>query len=32
MPISDASEVSECFAGLILEEQIVKVTLYVFRT
>lgn len=32
MPISDASEVSESIDGLILEEQIVKVTLYVFRT
>ena len=32
MPISDASEVSESIAGLILEEQIVKVTLYVYRT
>lgn len=32
MPISDASEVSESITGLILEEQIVKVTLYVFRT
>lgn len=32
MPISHASEVSESIAGLILEEQIVKVTLYVFRT
>lgn len=31
MPISDASEVSETIAGF-LEEQIVKVTLYVFRT